>query len=90
MEGIKCEISAEKFDRAIRNVPGEIPVLAEGGDLAVYVKPKGTVEGKACAVITFTVQLPDGTKARAQATTTAALLKQVGLIMRGWEDGGHI
>jgi hypothetical protein len=90
MEGIVLRLDAAEFDKAVHGGLGRVRVLKERGDLAVYVKPDATEGGKAAAVITFTVELPDGTVARAQAVTTAALLEMVGGAIRGWKAGGHI
>lgn len=90
MESIKCQLDSESFDKAIHGGLDDKPVLAECGDLAVFVKPNATVGGNAMAVVTFTVQLPDGTLARAQAATTAALLEMVARCIAGWRSGGHI
>jgi len=46
--------------------------------------------GQACAVITFSVELPDGSFARAQAVTSVALLESTLAILRGWQSGGHL
>ena len=44
--------------------------LPECGDLEIITKDKGTRDGNPVAVITFSVRLPDGSSARAQAVTT--------------------
>jgi hypothetical protein len=90
MEGIVLKLDAAEFDKAVHGGLGLVRVLKEKGDLAVYVKPDATVGGKAMAVITFTVEMPDGGIARVQAVTTAALLEMVGGAIRGWKSGGHI
>lgn len=90
MEALSIRIDAEEFDKAIRTQPGGLPVLPDGGDAVVIVKPNGTVGGKAVVCLTFTVQLPDGTFARAQTVTTAALLESAGLALKGCREGGHI
>lgn len=90
MEAITCELSAEKFDKALHGGLDNKPVLPEAGDLAIYCKPKATIGGNGMAVITFTVQLPDGTKARAQATTTAALLETVLSVVKVWKETGQL
>ena len=89
MEGIDCRLSPEMFDKAVHGGIDH-PVLPECGDLAIYVKPNATVAGKPMAVVTFSVQLPDGSHARAQATTTLALLDAVYSCIRGWREGGHL
>lgn len=90
MEGLHIEISAEKFDAAVHGPPEGVPSLAEAGDLAIYVKRHATKNGNAMAVITFTVQLPNGTLRRVQAVTTTALLSSALSILRGWEEGGAL
>lgn len=90
MEHINIVLDSGKFDKAVHGGLDNNPVLKEGGDLAMYVKPRATVNGNAMVVITFTVQLPDGTLARAQAATTAALMEAAGRAIRGWKEGGHI
>lgn len=89
MESIDCRLSAEMYDKAV-NGGIDHPVLSESGDLAFYVKPNATTGGKPGVVITFSVQLPDGTMARAQATTTLKLLDMVFHCIKGWRDGGHL
>ena len=90
MEHIQCKISAVDYDKAVHGGLDDLPVLSEGGDLSVFVKPKATVGGNTGAVLTFTVRQVDGSMARVQCVVTAALLVQVGLIIKGWKEGGHI
>lgn len=90
MEGIHMKLSAEDFDKAIHGGLDNLPVLPERGDMAVYVKPNATEKGNAMVAVTFTVQLPDGSFARVQAVTTAALFIAAGSAVKGWRDGGHI
>lgn len=90
MESVRVDLSAERYDQAIHGGLDELPILQEGGDLAVFVKPDCTEGGQAGVVITFTVALPDGTMARAQAVTTANLMEQIGQAITGWKMGGHI
>lgn len=64
----------EKVSILLRN-PGEYDKavhsgLAEGGDMLLITKDGVTNEGNPGIVITFTVQLPDGTLHRAQSSTT--------------------
>lgn len=82
MEVLRCQLSADEFDKAVHEG------LPECGDLAVYIKPNATVRGNPMVVVTFTVQLPDGTKARVQATTTLALYESTFACIRGWKSGG--
>lgn len=69
MESIRVVLDdAAQFDAAVH---GTMP---ECGDLALIAKSNGTVKGAPVVVVTFTVVLPDGTKARAQAVTTLRAL----------------
>lgn len=91
MEVVSISIDPEKFDQAIHGGFRDfLPVLPERGDLAMYVKPKATQGGNAGVCITFTVVLPDGQIARAQAVTTALALESALACIRGWRSGGHI
>jgi hypothetical protein len=90
MPSLDCRLSPEAFDQAVHGGLDDKPILPEGGDLAVYIKPNVTVGGKPMAVVTFTVQLPDGSLARAQATTTLTLLDGVFACIKGWREGGHL
>lgn len=89
MEHINVQLSSEMYDQSLRGT-AEVPALRECGDLSIYVKPGATVGGRPGAVITFTVELSDGTKKRAQAVTTVALLDLALSSIRGWNDGGHL
>ena len=90
MEHVKIELSDQAFDAAVHGPQEGQPSLPEGGDMAIYVKRNATVGGNAMAVITFTVQLPDGTLRRAQCPTTVANLINALSILKGWKDGGHL
>lgn len=90
MERFDIALSAEKYDQTVRGGLDALPVLPEGGDLSAFVKPNATLAGNAMVVLTFTVRLPDGSVARAQAATTAALLEAAGIAIRGWREGGHL
>lgn len=89
MESIKIALDDDKFYAAVHGTegPGSLP---ESGDLEIYVKKNATVGGNAMAVVTFTVQLPDGTKHRAQATNTVANLINALAVLKGWRDCGHL
>lgn len=86
----RVEMSTEKFDKTIHGELDDLPVLPEGGDVAFFAKPLSTTDNHGAVVITFTVGLPDGTLARAQAVTTAKLFAMAGRIVQGWIDGGHL
>lgn len=90
MESIKVCLDDEEFDNAVHGPPEGQPALREAGDLAIYVKKDATVGGNAMVVITFTVQLPDGTMRRVQHANTAANLINALAVLKGWKDGGHL
>ena len=84
MEAIVVEISAEKYDVAVNSG------LAEFEDLAIYVKPGAMESGMAGAVVTFSVEMPDGTAQRVQAVTSVSNLDAALSLLRGWKDGGWL
>lgn len=57
--------------------------LPEGGDLEIVTKDRGTIQGRAIALLTFTVRLPDWTAARAQSATTVRNLMMALAALRG-------
>lgn len=89
MEMLKVALDAAKFDEAVRGTPGK-PVLPEGGDLAVYFRRAVTSEGRSGCVFTFTVQLPDGSLARAQAVATLRHIDMLAACVRGWRARGEL
>ncbi len=90
MEGIIVKLDDAAFDAAVHGPPEGQPSLPDCGDMAIIVKKNATVNGNAMAVITFSVQLPNGTLRRAQSPTTVANLMNVLAILKGWSDGGHL
>lgn len=90
MEHVICELSAENFDKAVHGGLDSKPILPEGGDLAIYLKPNATKGGNPGAVLTFTVQLSDGNLARAQCVVTARTLEMIASLIKGWREGGHL
>lgn len=81
MESIRIEIDPKAYDRSVYGT-ADVPALSEGADLSIYLKPKGTVGGLTAAVLTFTVHMPDGSIARAQATTTLKILADAAVVLR--------
>jgi len=63
----------KEFDKALKGT------LPDGGDLKVITKERATAKGEPGVIITFTVQLPDGTIKRVQTVTTARLFANAGL-----------
>lgn len=65
--------------------------LAQASDIRIVSKDSGTVSGKPVVVIAFDVQLPDGSIARAQATTTYRCLDMALSALRGrYGPGGFL
>lgn len=89
MEHFAISINPEAFDAAVHGTP-QLRSLQEGGDLAILVKPQATIGGRAAAVITFTVQMPDGSIARAQAVTTLRNLRNALSVVEGWRVSGQL
>ena len=56
--------------------------LPECGDMKVIVKHGAMKSGASAVMVTFTVQLPDGSKKRVQAVTTASLFIQAGILVK--------
>lgn len=90
MEAIKIKLSDIDFDEAVHGKPEGQPTLPDAGDLAIYIKKKATVSGAAGAVLTFTVQLPNGNLQRVQTVTTVTNLMMALSVLKGWQDGGHL
>ena len=60
--------------------------LPECGDMKTIVKHGAMTSGKSAVMVTFTVQLPDGTTKRVQAVTSANLFIQAGNLVKGSVD----
>lgn len=69
--------TGKEYDAALKGT------LPECGDLKFITKDKGTQSGNPIVLIAFTVQLPDGTMARAQAATTAKCIDGLAKALRG-------
>lgn len=62
--------------------------LKDGGDLSLTTKTDEKT-GRGIAVLSFSVELQDGTKVLAQIVTTVALLNMMNASLRGrYEDDG--
>jgi hypothetical protein len=77
---LRIEFDDERFDAAVHDG------LPEGGDLEAIVKDGATIDGAPAVCFTFTVELPDGTLARAQSVTTARLVCALGAAIKGHLD----
>lgn len=71
--------NGQSYDKALRQ-PG---ILKEAGNLTITTKDKATLEGNAGAIITFSVEMPDGSIRPVQAVTTVKLLKALGRLLNG-------
>ena len=90
-EMMKLTLSAERYDAVVQGKAGDgFRVLADYADPELIVKPGCTESGRAGACLTFTVEMPDGSRARVQTCVTAALLETAGMAVKGWREGGHI
>lgn len=73
----------DRFDEVISNS------LLEGGDLEIVTKDAGMESGRACVMLTFTVALPDGSRARAQSVTTMRMFRAIAnAIVSSYDDEG--
>lgn len=57
--------------------------LPEGGDMAVTIKENATKDGRPCAVITWTAQLPNGKLVQVQAVVPTRLFVMAGVAVAG-------
>lgn len=69
----------EAFDEAVHGQTS----LRDGGDLKVITKAKGTNAGRPIAVLTFSVELPNGMLGQAQTVVTMANLAHLFAALRG-------
>lgn len=72
MEALKIKLNnVKRFDEIIK------ASLPEDGDMEIITKDAGMVTGRGIVMVTFTVRLPDGTKARAQSVTSLRMFKSM-------------
>ncbi len=90
MEMLDIVLSDQKFDEAVHGPPDGQPSLPEASDLAIYVKKRALTSGRAAAVLTFEVMLPNGKKRRVQKVATVTNLITVLSVLKGWREGGHL
>lgn len=79
----------KEFDQVVHGLDGVL-TLRDAGDLAIVLKPNGKQCGNPIAAVTFIVQLPDGTTARAQTLVTVANLQMALMAINAWDEGGHL
>ena len=72
MERLDIILATDEGDRRYDEILDNS--LPENADLEiVLLKRRGTANGGSCVMLTFTVELPDGTLQRVQTVTTAKL-----------------
>ncbi len=86
MDQITVRISdPEAYDKAVHEG------LSDGGDLSFITKDYATEEGRSALVVTFTVQLPDGSLSKAQsATTVRNFLMAAQIIQVKYTNDGYL
>lgn len=78
MENLRLVLGNDKmFDELVH---GGLP---QASDMTICTKDNGTQSGKPCVVVSFTVQMPDGTFKQVQAVTTVRLLVGFYSAMKG-------
>lgn len=84
MEQLNVQLNGvERFDEVIGSS------LPEGGDLEIITKDAGMKSGNGCVMFTFTVELPDGSRARAQSVTTMRMFRAIAnAIVSSYDDEG--
>lgn len=70
--------TGQAYDEALRET-----TLPEGADLRIITKDRATQGGRPAVMVTFTVHLPDGSRRRVQAVTTARLFLMAAAAVRG-------
>lgn len=80
MEGVRIRLADEDlYDKLCRGPES----LRDCGDLMVVTKDSGTEGGRPIVLLTFTVEMPDGTFRRAQTAVTGRLFAGVCAAFRG-------
>lgn len=84
MEQIDIKLNnVERFKEVIENS------LPDGGGLEIITNDSAMKSGRAGVMLTFTVQLPDGSIARAQAVTTMRMFRAIAnAIVASYDDEG--
>lgn len=78
MEHVQIKLGDDAvFDECVHNA------LPEGGDLMMVTKDNATKGGRPAVCLTFTVQLPGGTLARAQTVVTGRNFALMAAAFRG-------
>lgn len=80
MESLRLILGqAAEFDKLVHS-PGGLPQASE---ITIATKDDGTTNGRPIAVVSFNVQMPDGSVRRAQAVATVRLLVGFYSAMKG-------
>jgi len=64
--------------------------LPDGADLKIITKDKGTESGKACAMLTFTVETDTGYRRVQTVVSIRHLLVALGIVCVRYEDDGRV
>lgn len=85
MEHLELQINdIDGFDAVMKSS------LPDTGDLKIITKDAGTEGGRGIVMFTFTVQLPDGTLARAQTVTSMRSFRAIAsAVAATYNDDGH-
>lgn len=85
MEALRTKLNdVDRFDEVIRTS------LPDCGDMEIITKDAGMQSGRGIVMITFSVQLPDGTMARAQSVTTMRMFRAIALaVFSTYSDEGY-
>lgn len=86
MEMLILSFDPDRFDAVVKGEDS----LPEGRDMEIVIKPRATVNGYPMVAVTFTVQLPDGSLRRAQATTTLRAFEAVFSAIGGAREAGRL
>lgn len=71
--------TGSEFDKRLQ---GE-GILRDGGDLTVVTKNEGTKAHRPIVLFTFTVELPDGSLAKAQTVITMRQFQSTAAVIKG-------
>ncbi len=84
MEQLKLKTNnVERFDEVIRDS------LRDCGDMEIVTKDAGMQSGRGIVMVTFTVELPDGTLRRAQSVTSMRMFRAIAhAIVATYDDDG--
>lgn len=74
----KFELKINQYDRYDEILKNSLP---DFGDVEIITKDGGMTSGRGIVMITFSVQLPDGSTARVQTCTSMKLFRSVAVAL---------